>query len=345
MPVSLPDAFTRHQIYLEGYKAHTDSTLSYILSDMRIEISTAIVQAGVENLNELTRKELQKLISKIRTIQITRHDTFTQRTLAELRQFAAADLRMQRTIMETIEGKTVEQAHKDGDGIPLMGIAALAKTSAGNKTLWASIVNTPDPATGVKPKIIIKQFMDYLRRNFRSLVAKAWANGWSVTELVKELFGTRKLRFKDGFASKALRHGAAVLRTVLQHVSSRVQANVASMFYRFYEWMSVLDKGTTKICRTRDGIIYEYRKGPLPPAHFRCRSRAVPTKVGATYAGVPNSFSKWLRTQPDAVQADFLTATNLSRLRKGQTVKFSTKQSLTLTQFSNKVNMILLTGT
>lgn len=347
MPVSLLDAFTRHQLYLEGYKVGLEGHLDPVLAGMYDEVAKALARAKVEKLNQLTRKQLAALIRSIQQMQLRRNNAFRAAMLRELQAFADADLTMNRNVMQAVEGKTVEEAD-DGSALPLLGLLALRRNPAGRARLWAVVSNTPDPATGLKPGALVGQYLGYLSRSIQQLITQAYANGWTVRETMAAIFGTRSKRFQDGFTAKAKRQGAAMLHTVVQHVSSLVQAGVASIFYKFYEWVSVLDKFTTKICQTRDGIVYEYGKGPLPPAHFRCRSRAVPIPKGATYGTQADSFYAWLRAQPAPVQDDVAGIRVAGGLRSGRVNadglgRFSVRQQLTLEQFVGKFVLIVLT--
>ncbi len=43
-----------------------------------------------------------------------------------------------------------------------------------------------------------------------------------------------------------------------------------------YRYIATLDGKTSPICRSLDGRVFEYGKGPTPPQHFNCRSTTVP---------------------------------------------------------------------
>lgn len=348
MTVSLVDAFTRHQVYLEGYKDGLDGRLDPVLMDMYEELQSALVAARFDTLDTLTRNQLNKLIRTIQRLQLRRNDKFRADILKELRTFASNDAVLNRSIMQHIEGKTVEEAYEAKDGLPVLGLLALRRNRHGRARLWALVSNTIDPASGLTPANLVKQYTDYLARNVRDLIRRGHANGWTLKQTMAEIFGRPSRRFRDGFIARARRAGSSMLHTAVQHVSSVVQAGVASVFYRNYEWVAVLDANTSKICRLRDGRIYQYRKGPLPPAHFRCRSRAVPVRQGASYAGVPDTFYGWLRLQPAAVQNDFVGPTLAGGLRSGRVNpeglgRFRTRKQLTLEEFLGKFNLIILT--
>jgi len=346
MPVSLVDAFTRHQVYLEGYKTGLEGRLDPILVGMFDDLRRALEKTNVDRLNALTKKKLQALIRKVAALQLRRHDAFREDMLNELRAFAQGDARLSRQIMETVEGKTVEEAYDAKDGLPLLGLLALRRNRTGRARLWALIDNTPDPATGKTPRQLIAQYLRYISRNMREIITRGYANGWTVQETLAAIFGTKSRRFRDGFVATARRQGASMLHTVVQHVSSVVQAGVASIFYATYEWVSVLDMNTTKICQRRDGRIFRYGKGPLPPAHFRCRSRAVPVKQGASYQNVPDTFYGWLALQPAAVQNDIVGLRLGGGLRSGRVTasglgRFRSRKQLTLAEFLAKFGFII----
>lgn len=57
-----------------------------------------------------------------------------------------------------------------------------------------------------------------------------------------------------------------------------------------YMWQAVLDSRTSDICRTLNGNTYTTGDGPLPPAHFNCRSSITPLIAGE---GKVDNFSTW----------------------------------------------------
>ncbi|WP_292414147.1 hypothetical protein [Methylophaga sp.] len=123
-----------------------------------------------------------------------------------------------------------------------------------------------------------------------------------------------------------------------------MQAGIASIFYRRYVWVSVIDGGTTDICLGRDGKTYEYGKGPLPPAHIRCRSKTIPKPADVDDA--PQSYYSWLKSQPSTVQDDILGRDRAAGLRNGNLIskdfpKFVDAKPLSVDEFSKKRGVIL----
>jgi len=348
MPVSLYDAFTRHQVYLEGYKDGMDASLDPVMRRLYTRLSSALYSTQVSRLNELSKKQLNRLIGTLREILLDSNDAYLRQMLTELERFAEAESKMQTGIMSLITGQSVEAAYAAGIGVPLIGLAALANTRTGYDRMWASVSNAPDPATGLTPVALLKQYLGYSTNSILQLVSRGYANGWTLTELLAEVFGTRKKRFRDGLTARLVRNGSSVLRTIVQHVSSRVQAAIASVFFDKYEWVAVLDTRTSDICRFRDGQHYTYGKGPLPPAHYRCRSRAIPISKGATGNAYADTFYTWIQRQPVAVQNDILGVRRARDLRAGRAnaasmARFRSRNQLTRAQFAGKFNLITAT--
>lgn len=348
MSTRLYDAITRHQIYLEGYKNGLDSRFDPMLADMRKDIRKALQQTGVDSVNALTKRKLNELIRKLTKLQMRRNNAARADLLAELKRFAYGDADAYRGAVETIEGQTAEEAHKSRVGAPLIGLAALRRGRTGRRLLWAGVRNSIDPATGLKPIQVINQYLGYVSRNIKQIILRAYSNSWTVNQTLAAIFGTRTNRYKDGLYRKFKLHGATMLRTVVQHVSTYVQSGVNSLFYKYYEWVSIIDGATTAICRSRDGNHYRYGKGPLPPAHMRCRSAVVPVKQGKTYQNL--TYYEWLARQPRQFVDDLVGARIGNGLRNGsigagELGKFNTRQRLTLEQFLSKFDVIILNVT
>src|SRR5690606_2054484 len=98
-----------------------------------------------------------------------------------------------------------------------------------------------------------------------------------------------------------------------------------------YRWSAVLDQRTSSTCRALDGRIFQFGKGPMPPAHVNCRSSTTPvlrdewaeltrgakrsSMNGPVDAGT--TYYEWLRRQPAAFQDEVLGPTRGKLLRDG----------------------------
>ena len=71
----------------------------------------------------------------------------------------------------------------------------------------------------------------------------------------------------------------SLVSTIINHISSNTRSELYKTNKRLvdkYEWVATLDGRTTFICMSRDGKIYTVGSGPMPPAHFGCRSTTIP---------------------------------------------------------------------
>jgi SPP1 gp7 family putative phage head morphogenesis protein len=102
-----------------------------------------------------------------------------------------------------------------------------------------------------------------------------------------------------------------------------------------YEWVATLDGRTTLICGGRDGNKYKIGKGPLPPAHWGCRSTVIPIvredllvedeaarrpERGASGPGTvsaDSTYQTWLKRQPASFQDEALGPARAKLFRQG----------------------------
>lgn len=91
-----------------------------------------------------------------------------------------------------------------------------------------------------------------------------------------------------------------------------------------YEWVAKLDRRTTLVCSGRDGKVYPLSGGPVPPAHYGCRSQIVP-KLLPQYnrsditgsSEDEQTYGAWLKKQPAAFQDEALGPTRAALFRRG----------------------------
>src|SRR5690606_11553648 len=86
-------------------------------------------------------------------------------------------------------------------------------------------------------------------------------------------------QFQDGVLAVNRHAASTVVRTSLQHVATvarmeTLEANADIL--NGYRWSSTLDNRTSSICASLDQRVFEFGKGPVPPAHPNCRSSIVP---------------------------------------------------------------------
>lgn len=342
---TLVDILTRHQIYLEGVKANQAREFNAVLLELQTELRKKFSSSRYETLDQYTKVELQRLIKALRDSQSRIYNGYTSLLLRMLREFMEADVEVSTSLFETSENKTLKQANEENDEDTLLGFLAASGTNKGNDRLWAAILNSPLPANGMLLLPFIKGFTNAAINAIENAIRKGQANRSTIADVLKSILGTKEANFRDGVLAGVLNQARAVIDTALQHVSTIAQNTIASVFHRKYVWVSVIDGRTTDICRSRNGNVYIYGKGPLPPAHIRCRSKVVP--VTSKAGSVPSSYFAWLKAQPDEVLDDVLDARQASKVKSGKAKaedfgSFAEPKPLTIAQFKAKLRLMLM---
>lgn len=138
--------------------------------------------------------------------------------------------------------------------------------------------------------------------------------------------------------TRQARQVGTVTRTVINHVSNKARAATYTEnagLIDGYQWVATLDSRTTLICAGRDGRVYPVGKGPLPPAHWGCRSTTIPDikeeyslfkgdgkrpsvgPDGAELVSAKTTYGQWLRRQPASFQDEVLGDTRAKLFRDG----------------------------
>lgn len=340
----LLDVMTRHQIYLEGVKQYQYDSYNQMVLKLRADIRNIFMDIDYDDMSKLTKKQLDDFIRALKRAQIIRFSSYTEQVLQDLRKYMAADTEMNVRIMQATQEETDPESEQYDEKKTnwLLALLAPAKTAA----LWALVLNTVLPANGQYVETMLKNFTARGTVDIENLMRKARSNGMTTKQAMALLLGTARLNYKDGLLERMLPQSDAMIATLWQHAAGIAQAQAAALIFDWYQWVSVLDGHTSDICRSRNGKVWRYGEGPLPPAHARCRSKTVPVAGRGGYDDVDDSYYTWLKRQPADVQDDILGKQKASDLRAGRVKaadvpKFSDAKPLTVAQFLGKLSKIL----
>lgn len=180
-------------------------------------------------------------------------------------------------------------------------------------------------------------------------------SGTTTDDLIRQLNGTRSLRYKDGIRQVSRRGLETLVRTSINHATNvgRQQMWEANAdIIAGVRWVSTLDGRTTPICQMRDGKVGPVVDSPgwtppngaqpldppfaRPPAHPNCRSTTtavtkswkelgfnvedLPPETRASMDGkVPAdlTYFQWLEKQSTSVQEDVLGPTRMKLWKEG----------------------------
>ena len=218
-----------------------------------------------------------------------------------------------------------------------------------SETQLLSAVNSR-PFNNKLLKNYLKAFSKEQAKAVSNAVSIGFYEGQTTPEIVRGIIGTKSQNFKNGTLNVSRTSAETMVRTALSHTSA-VARNKSyednEDLSPYYEWVSTLDGKTSPICRSRDGKVWRVGEGPLPPAHFNCRSTTAPlfkddVKVvngklikqdqSGTRASIDGqvsadlSYNDWLKRQSKAFQVDVLGKQKAELFRKG---------NLTMDQFVN----------
>lgn len=349
----LYDMLTRQQVYIEGVKLHHANEFRKTVRKLTEEFRYLFGRINYKTLDGLTKRELTMFIVTLRKSQNRIYSAYVERLLKDIYAFMKVDKRMTLRMYGALVSESdivsldesmelVEQAKRELTTAPFMGWRSLEPNDNGDSFLWSKILNSPIPANGLLTASFINAFSKSAQASVENEVRRAWANKDGVSETLLEI--TRD----KGVLDKVFNQNTAVTSTVIQHIAQTVGASVASVYTGRYRWDSVMDSVTTFICRTRNGNIYNYGAGPLPPAHIRCRSRTTPV-FGS---GNPRrdqediKFYDWLVQQPKSFLTDVYDADTARKILSGSAdrkdfIKYRATKPLTLSEYESKIDEIL----
>jgi SPP1 gp7 family putative phage head morphogenesis protein len=182
-----------------------------------------------------------------------------------------------------------------------------------------------------------------LNRTWRT-VLDGLVSGTTTDDLIRQVVGTKGLRYKDGVREATRRGAQAYVRTAITNAANEGRQGVWENnedLIKGVRWVATLDTKTSPICRDRDGQMGPVTDSPSwsppagvarlspplarPPAHPNCRSTTVAVtkswrELGidmdeldegtraAMDGSVPSSMNyyDWLNRQPTSIQKEVL---------------------------------------
>lgn len=301
----LYDIATRQQVYVEGVKVWHAEQFDLFLLELSEELRKLLPRIRYKTLDELTKAQLNSFLIELRKTQSRLYSLYLDRVLEQLEDFMQASLEVSREVWTKAydeestdaEGTLIEAEQQNTYGF-LYGISAVLGAGSG---LWGTIKNAPLPANGMLLIPFLKGFTYSAQAAVENAVRKAYANGESLTHLTDSLL-TRSPQGGGGIIQRIGQQGKAANVTAMQHIAQVVSAGITSGLFGKYQWYSVLDSSTTPVCRSRNGKIYRYGQGPIPPAHVGCRSHIGPVNGNGE---VPQeTFAAWFKRQPKEFRED-----------------------------------------
>ncbi|GAA4652073.1 minor capsid protein [Kistimonas scapharcae] len=316
MPANPLDSSIRLQVLLEQLKAseigEQNKLFQALQKELRAEISAAEDITTKTRLTALTQ-EITRLMSEMLGEYVTAFDSRLQELAPEVGAMETANL-------QTMAPKGVSFATVDA------------------AALWSKTRNRALMVKGYTGELLLESFIkDWVKpeiQRINNVVTQSFLEGRTNQEMVRAVLGTRSMQYQDGMLVTCRRDAESIARTAIQHVASTTrqatwEAN-RDLIDR-YQFNATLDSRTSPTCRSLDGQVFEFGKGPTPPLHIRCRSTTLPVlsekydwlTEGATraskdgYADAKETYYSWLKRQPVSFQDDVLGEDRGTLFRKG----------------------------
>lgn len=325
------DLSTRIALYIEGVKAQQSGEFNLVLFELSETFKKLLGNVQYSTLDGLSKAQLNKLVLELRKSQSKIYSKYTEKLLKQLADFTAAALQVNRRVYasewnfshsedDTIEilsdedsAELISDIDETENFVPLFGLAALLGRNEG---IYKAGLNTPLSANGFYPIPFLKTFSNSAQASAENIIRKGWANQQTPNEVLIELIGNPNQPVGTSSQVKRIRNQAsAVIETTFAHFASLAASAVQSALFGRYMWVSIIDDATTDICRERNGRIYEYGSGPIPPAHIRCRSHIRPLSI--LNDKIDETYYNWMSSQPENIQVDFLGKKAAESLRNG----------------------------
>lgn len=307
--MSFYDASVRHAIYIERYKKRV---ARQVVERLDVLGGQVFAEVAASDLEQLTRRNLDRLLAKLNRIINEAYDPITGDMSASVRDFALYEAEWQAASLERL------------GGLSDLGVASDAD-------LWSAVNSRP--FQGKLLKDWLKDLAPNTAARVRQTVRQGYTDGLGAVEVARQIRGTRAQR---GVMDISKRGAETMVRTALAHTASRARdlEFARSERIRSIQWVSVLDHRTSTICQNNDGRVGPAKKGSgwkapagfkvlkprmaRPPAHPGCRSAIIPLTDGNTQAlRVRPTYQDWLKQQPASVQDDILGPTRGALYRDG----------------------------
>lgn len=305
---------TRHQVFLERYKAGKIGDLVSVFAQID-KLTREIITTRVDsNMSELSKRKLDAMLVELQTANAEALEKGKAKLFEDLETLAAYEAGFELRTLQALVGAKVKE-----------GKAAAA---------FAFAKRQPIGATGELLESFVENWSAGELARMNNLVRKAWGEGWTIQQMVTGIRGTKAQGYSDGILASSRRNAESIARTAIQHVASTGRMSTweaNSDLVQGYRYIATLDAKTTQICRSLDQKVFKLGEGPVPPMHIRCRSTTIAEMdpsldfldEGATRSSLDGpvaadmSYYEWLKGQDAEFVKEALGATRAKLFLEG----------------------------
>lgn len=255
------DAQLRHQISTLRYAGTLRRKVIAILDDTEEDLRRAIRRGmrrsiGFDTPGKVVR--LKAVLEEVRKIRKAAWDSVAATWTEDLAELARHEPQFLSSITKTVV--PVVLAPRLPDVGRLKAIVTTTPFEGATLNQWARKIANDDIA------------------RIQGQINVGLVQGETAPEIARRVVGTVKLKGQNGVVAIAKRDAEAITLTATNHIANQAareffKENADIIDRELY--VATLDSRTTPVCRANDGKTYPLGEGPIPPLHFRCRSRRV----------------------------------------------------------------------
>lgn len=316
------DATIRHAVFLEQLKSGEVAKFAPFLKEIDRSIRERLTRA---DLTDYTVQRLERLLSEVDSLLLGIFSRYSEQLNLDLVDIANYEAEF--------EAASLTWAAPVG-----VSFDAAVPGAAAIRTAMLTIPLSVRGADGGKLlKLFIDGFTATERQRLTGAIRQGFFEGQTNFQIIKNIRGTKALKYNDGILATTNRNAGAIVRTAVQHVATQARMETLkanSDVVQSVEWVSTLDSKTTAQCRTLDKRRFKLTEGPRPPIHINCRSTVVAVtrfsalfakdatrasigEGGAQQVRADLSYYDWLKQQPAAFQDKAIGPVRAKLFREG----------------------------
>lgn len=246
----LMDAATRHQVFLQRYGNGRSKEAVKLLNKLRNKINARLAQEP----NDFQAQRLQDVLKDV--------DSLTKLTMNDIKRLIELDA------FDLAASEAVF-------AVDMLNRVSSSTLALPSEAALISAVTTTPMGIGAMSGITIPDALSQFGVKKGAQILQQITDGVGLGETTQ----TIRKKLDDIIRTMMKRQATSLISTIINAVSSISRNKMYEQNKRLidrYEWVSTLDGRTTFVCMARDGKLYRVGEGPMPPAHYGCRSTTIP---------------------------------------------------------------------
>ncbi len=307
----LTDATTRHAVFLQRFAGGRSKEALIMLNRIKHDINARLAQEPTI----FQRNRLETVLKDIDGIISAGFNDITIKVELDMKDLALIEAQYSSNVFNKVS--TVD-----------------FKLPADDQLISAVMTQTMAVQRGVA--VTINDALAYFGKQMAPQIASIIADGVTlgdttpaISRKIGNIIDTLKRRQLETVVRTATNHTGSISRQQVYNANADLMGG--------YQWISTLDSRTTLICGTRDKKVFQAPHGPMPPAHWGCRSTTIPKlkpqfDLGASVHGerpsrggdgfeqvsARTTYGGWLKKQPSEFVDEALGVERSKLFRSGK---------------------------